>query len=286
MDSRVSRSWTVKMDQSPDPNKVKKIREKIWSETGRPELICSIPLDFKMSKSAPASPKRKDKSLFFGHSTSKTKGYDRDEAYHSGSNGTSPPAPNAGTVYKIPKYKGKSKGKGKNSQTFKNKSSRSDLDRDHQEDLDQADLNSNRIEKYASEPEENNFSDDDDFVKYPRRKSMPKNPIVKLENLKLGAEVVVCNNKITPIPLWQSSKPSSPATKSKTKEKNDRLIETAASPSLSNESDDSKSTKSRKDGERFQCPSCDNNYSREDNLNAHIKKFHNATTNIKGTYSY
>ena len=94
------------MDQSPDPNKVKKIREKIWSETGRPELICSIPLDFKMSKSAPASPKRKDKSLFFGHSTSKTKGHDQDEAYHSGSNGTSPPAPNAGTVYKIPKYKG------------------------------------------------------------------------------------------------------------------------------------------------------------------------------------
>ena len=60
---------------------------------------------------------------------------------------------------------------------------------------------------------------------------MPKNPIVKLENLKLGAEVDVCNNKITPIPLWQSSKPSSPATKSKTKEKNDRLIKTA-SPSL------------------------------------------------------
>ena len=98
------------MDQSPDPNKVKKIREKIWSETGRPELICSIPLDFKMSKSAPASPKRKDKSLFFGHSTSKTKGHDQelnqDEAYHSDSNGTSPPAPNAGAVYKIPKYKG------------------------------------------------------------------------------------------------------------------------------------------------------------------------------------
>ena len=156
------------MDQSPDPNKVKKIREKIWSETGRPKLICSIPLDFKMSKSAPASPKRKDKSLFFGHSTSKTKGHDQDEAYHSGSNGTSPPAPNAGTVYKIPKYKGKGKGKGKNSQTFKNKSSRSDLDRDHQEDLDQADLNSNRVEKYASAPEKNNFSDDDDFVKYPR----------------------------------------------------------------------------------------------------------------------
>ena len=48
------------------------------------------------------------------------------------------------------------------------KSSRSDLDRDHQEDLDLADLNSNRIEKYASETEKNNFSDDDDFVKYPR----------------------------------------------------------------------------------------------------------------------
>jgi len=262
------------MDQSPDPNKVKKIREKIWSETGRPELICSIPLDFKMSKSAPASPKRKDKSLFFGHSTSKTKGHDQDEAYHSDSNGTSPPAPNAGAVYKIPKYKGKGKGKGKSSQIFKNKASRSDLDRDHQEDLDQADLNSNRIEKYASEPEENHVSDDDDFVKYPRRKSMPKNPIVKLERLKLGAEVDVCNNKITPIPLWQSSKTPPPATTSKTKEKNDRLIETA-SPSLSNESDDSKSTKSRKDGERFQCPSCDSNYSRKDHLNAHIKKFHN-----------
>ena len=94
------------MDQSPDPNKVKKIREKIWSETGRPELICSIPLDFKMPKSAPASPKRKDKSLFFGHASSKTKDHDQDEAYHSDSNGTSPPAPNAGAVYKIPKYKG------------------------------------------------------------------------------------------------------------------------------------------------------------------------------------
>ena len=100
------------MDQSPDPNKVKKIREKIWSETGRPELICSIPLDFKMSKSAPASPKRKDKSLFFTHSTSKTsdkkniKVHNQDEDYHSDSNGTSPPAPNAGAAYKIPKYKG------------------------------------------------------------------------------------------------------------------------------------------------------------------------------------
>ena len=60
---------------------------------------------------------------------------------------------------------------------------------------------------------------------------MPKNPIVKVERLKLGAEVDVCNNKIAPIPLWQSSKPSSPATNSKTKEKNDRLIKTA-SPSL------------------------------------------------------
>merc|ERR1712166_1052453 len=115
-------TWTVTMDQSPDPNKVKKIREKIWSETGRPELICSIPLDFKMSKSAPASPKRKDKSLFFGHPTSKTsdkkknKGHDQDEAYHSDSNDTSPPAPHAGAVYKIPKYKGKGKGKGKSSQ--------------------------------------------------------------------------------------------------------------------------------------------------------------------------
>ena len=28
-------------------------------------------------------------------------------------------------------------------------------------------------------------------------------------------------------------------------------------------------------GERFQCPSCDGNYSQEDNLNAHIKKSHN-----------
>ena len=48
----------------------------------------------------------------------------------------------------------------------------------------------------------------------------------------------------------------------------------------------SKSTKSRKDGERFQCLSCDSNYSRVDKLNAHIKKFHNnepATTDIKGT---
>ena len=96
------------MDKSPDPNKVKKIREKIWSETGRPELICSIPLNFKMSKSAPASPKRKDKSLFFGHPNSKTpgNGHDQDEAYHSDSNGTTPPAPNAGAIYKIPKYKG------------------------------------------------------------------------------------------------------------------------------------------------------------------------------------
>ena len=100
------------MDKSPDPNKVKKIREKIWSETGRSELICSIPLDFKMSKSAPASPKRKDKSLFFTHSTSKTsdkkniKVHNQDEDYHSDSNGTSPPAPNAGAAYKIPKYKG------------------------------------------------------------------------------------------------------------------------------------------------------------------------------------
>ena len=54
----------------------------------------------------------------------------------------------------------------------------------------------------------------------------------------------------------------------------------------SNESDGSKSTKSRKDGERFQCPSCDSNYSREDNLSAHIKKFHKnepAITDIKGT---
>ena len=54
---------------------------------------------------------------------------------------------------------------------------------------------------------------------------MPKNPIVKLERLKLGAEVDVCNNKITPIPLWQSSKTPPPATTSKTKEK-------TASPSL------------------------------------------------------
>ena len=29
------------------------------------------------------------------------------------------------------------------------------------------------------------------------------------------------------------------------------------------------------DGYRFQCPSCERNYSREDNLNAHIKKSHN-----------
>ena len=46
---------------------------------------------------------------------------------------------------------------------------------------------------------------------------MPKNPIVKL-----GAEVDVCNNKITPIPLWQSSKTPPPETSSK----NDRLIKT------------------------------------------------------------
>ena len=57
---------------------------------------------------------------------------------------------------------------------------------------------------------------------------MPKNPIVKLEKLKLGAEVDVCNNKITPIPLWQSSKTPPPETISKTKEKNDRLIKTAS----------------------------------------------------------
>ena len=50
---------------------------------------------------------------------------------------------------------------------------------------------------------------------------MPKNPIVKP-----GAEVDVCNNKITPIPLWQSSKTPPPETSSKTKEKNDRLIKT------------------------------------------------------------
>ena len=60
---------------------------------------------------------------------------------------------------------------------------------------------------------------------------MPKNPIVKLERLKLGAEVDVCNNEITPIPLWQSSKTPPLETTSKTKGKNDRLIKTA-SPSL------------------------------------------------------
>ena len=51
-------------------------------------------------------------------------------------------------------------------------------------------------------------------------------------------------------------------------------------------SNESHHSKSRKDGERFQCPSCDSNYSRKDHLNAHIKKFHNnetATTDIKGT---
>ena len=46
---------------------------------------------------------------------------------------------------------------------------------------------------------------------------------------------------------------------------------------------------------RFQCPSCDRNYSREDNLKAHIKKSHDnesdpnagaaATNEIKGTVS-
>jgi uncharacterized C2H2 Zn-finger protein len=30
----------------------------------------------------------------------------------------------------------------------------------------------------------------------------------------------------------------------------------------------------RQDGERFQCPSCDSNYSRKDNLKAHLKKCH------------
>ena len=49
------------------------------------------------------------------------------------------------------------------------------------------------------------------------------------------------------------------------------------------------------DGYRFQCPSCDRNYSREGNLKAHVKKYHNnesdpnvgaaATNEIKGTVS-
>ncbi len=68
--------------------------------------------------------------------------------------------------------KGKGKGKGESNQIVKTKSLRSDLERDHQEDLDQADLNSNRIEK--SETERDDGSDDyDDFVKSPRRKSIP-----------------------------------------------------------------------------------------------------------------
>ena len=60
---------------------------------------------------------------------------------------------------------------------------------------------------------------------HPRRKSLPKNPIVKL-GAEVDVSLDVCNNKITPIPLWQSSKTPPPETSSKTKEKNDRLIKT------------------------------------------------------------
>jgi len=64
--------------------------------------------------------------------TKKTNGHDKDEAYHSDSNGTSEPAPNAGAEADI-KGKGKGKGKGKSSQIVKTKSS-SDLEEDQQED--------------------------------------------------------------------------------------------------------------------------------------------------------
>ena len=40
---------------------------------------------------------------------------------------------------------------------------------------------------------------------------------------------------------------------------------------------------------RFQCPSCDRNYSREDNLKAHIKKSHDNESDpneIKGKYCH
>jgi len=63
--------------------------------------------------------------------TKKTNGHDKDEAYHSDSNGTSEPAPNAAEA--DIKGKGKGKGKGKSSQIVKTKSS-SDLEEDQQEE--------------------------------------------------------------------------------------------------------------------------------------------------------
>lgn len=63
--------------------------------------------------------------------TKKTNGHDKDEAYHSDSNGTSEPAPNAAEA--DIKGKGKGKGKGKSSQIVKTKSS-SDLEEDPQEE--------------------------------------------------------------------------------------------------------------------------------------------------------
>merc|ERR1712008_211633 len=63
--------------------------------------------------------------------TKKPNGHDKDEAYHSDSNGTNEPAPNAAEV--DIKGKGKGKGKGKSSQIVKAKSS-SDLEEDQQEE--------------------------------------------------------------------------------------------------------------------------------------------------------
>lgn len=63
--------------------------------------------------------------------TKKTNGHDKDEAYHSDSNGTNEPAPNAAEA--DIKGKGKGKGKGKSSQIVKTKSS-SDLEEDQQEE--------------------------------------------------------------------------------------------------------------------------------------------------------
>lgn len=63
--------------------------------------------------------------------TKKTNGHEKDEAYHSDSNGTSEPAPNAAEA--DIKGKGKGKGKGKSSQIVKTKSS-SDLEEDQQEE--------------------------------------------------------------------------------------------------------------------------------------------------------
>ena len=46
------------------------------------------------------------------------------------------------------------------------------------------------------------------------------------------------------------------------------------SPNMSTDQGQTSLDKFRQDGERFQCPSCDSNYSRKDNLKAHMKKVH------------